>query len=470
MSRTPRLHAAWRPAVAGLLGLLGLLSACGGGGAGSADTPPAEPRPEPPRSAPASCSIADQRDWLRSYVQDEYLWTAQRRAADTGAATIDAYFRSMLDLSRDRYSFTEPTAAADQFYKEGTRTGYGYTMVWTDAARTELRLRFVEPFSPAHAAGLRRGDRVLAIDGRDTHAIARQGVPGVSAPGVPRVFGIQSAGGGPRDVTVLSQTFPLATVSHDRVIDATGPAGSSGPVKVAYMAYHEFIYPSEVPLDAAFRRFIDAGARELVLDLRYNGGGDVFMARNLASMIAMEHAGQGTFADFRYNARNAARNWTLPMTDIRGLLPGPPLTGLKRLIVIASPDTASASELLVNGLRPYLPVVLIGGTTYGKPYGFQPRSECGTSFSLVALESFNARGEGGYTSGLAPQCEVADDLDHELGDPREARLAAALHYVRFGACPQVGAQPMAASKNATPAVADPPQPLGEVAPPGLRLN
>jgi len=445
------------------------VTACGGGGG-----PPAQgPGAEPPRAAPLSCAVADQRDWLRSYVQDDYLWTDGRRAPDDNAATIDAYFRSMLDTPRDRYSYTEPAAAADQFYKDGTRTGYGYTVVWTDAARTQLRVRFVEPFSPVAQAGLRRGDMVLAIDGLDAQAVAQGRLPTVTTPGVPRRFTVVGADGVRRDVVAVSQTFALGTVSHDRVIDAGGPAG---PVKVAYMAYHEFIIPSETVLDRVFREFIAAGARELVLDLRYNGGGNVFMARGLASMVGGSRVNGQTFADFRYNARNAARNWLLPMTTNLGLLPGPPLEGLQRVFIITSPDTASASELLINALRPFMPVIVVGDTTFGKPYGFQPRTECGTSFNLVTLESFNARGEGGFTAGIAPQCPVPDDLDRELGDPLEARLAAALHYVRFGACPTPVRQPMASAKAAgarqpggTPGGA-PGDVYGEVAPRGLRID
>jgi carboxyl-terminal processing protease len=92
------------------------------------------------------------------------------------------------------------------------------------------------------------------------------------------------------------------------------------------------------------------------------------------------------------------------------LLPGPPLEGLRRVVVITSAETASASELLINALRPFMPVVLVGQTTYGKPYGFQPRTECGTSFNPVAFETLNALGEGRFVDGFAPWCEAADSL------------------------------------------------------------
>ncbi len=108
--------------------------------------------------------------------------------------------------------------------------------------------------------------------------------------------------------------------------------------------------------------------------------------------------------------------------------------GLKRVFVIGSGATASASELVINGLRPFVDVVLIGETTYGKPYGFVPRSACGTTYEAVNFESLNALGVGGYTAGFQPDCLVADDLDHALGDSSERRTATALNYVATGRC------------------------------------
>ena len=148
--------------------LLGLLAACGGGG-GDVPAPPTAlpdtavpdavapvvPGPGPvipvvvPPDAPApggsaECSDSNQRAWLQTYMQDQYFWNQPLRAPLATAPDLNAYFRSMLNLPLDRYSYTQRAQAFEQLYAEGTRTGYGYTLVWTDIAQTQLRVRQAE--------------------------------------------------------------------------------------------------------------------------------------------------------------------------------------------------------------------------------------------------------------------------------------------------------------------------------------
>jgi C-terminal processing protease CtpA/Prc len=108
--------------------------------------------------------------------------------------------------------------------------------------------------------------------------------------------------------------------------------------------------------------------------------------------------------------------------------------GLGRVFVITSAETCSASEALVQGLAPHVEVVTIGGTTCGKPVGFQVVRYGDTSYWVVTFKDLNARGEGDYFAGLAPTCPAADDALHPLGDPRDPAFAAALRYAASGRC------------------------------------
>ncbi len=132
------------------------------------------------------------------------------------------------------------------------------------------------------------------------------------------------------------------------------------------------------------------------------------------------------------------------------LTPGTPLPtlGLERVFVITGPNTCSASESIINGLRGVgVEVFQIGSTTCGKPYGFYAQDNCGTTYFSIQFQGLNNMGEGEYPDGFAatnqsgpssiqlPGCSVADDFTHELGDTNEGRLQAALGFRANGACP-----------------------------------
>jgi hypothetical protein len=113
-----------------------------------------------------------------------------------------------------------------------------------------------------------------------------------------------------------------------------------------------------------------------------------------------------------------------------------PQLGLSRVTVLSGPDTCSASESVVNSLRGIGIIVdLVGGGTCGKPYGFTPQDNCGTSYYAIQFQGVNDKGFGDYGDGVKPTCAVVDDFTHELGDPKEARLAVALHLLGGGVCP-----------------------------------
>jgi carboxyl-terminal processing protease len=415
-----------------------LLQACGGGGS-SAVAPAA-----PPVADAAACPVPDQRASLRSFLDDQYFWYANLAAPDERAASMDAYFQSMLYRPTDRYSFTQPSVAFNQVFTDGRRIGYGYTTVWADAGHTIMRVRNVEPRSPVALAGLARGDIVVSIDGYTPDAIAGGQAGPVTAAGIERTFVVRNAAGVQRVLRVQSAEYPLTPVATVATLDAVR---DGAPVKVGYLAYSQFVQYSSFDLYNAFVQFAQAGVGELILDMRYNGGGSVAVSRDLASMIGGDRTGNLLYAYLRFNDKNRGMNTSVVLnTSVPGGTPFPMPGGVPRLIVIGSGSTASASELIINGLRPFMPVVLVGETTYGKPYGFIPRDNCGTIYNAVQFTTVNSLNQGHYDTGFTPDCPVADDLDHQLGDPAEARIRAALGYIETGRCP---AAPQAATA-ATP--------------------
>ncbi len=216
---------------------------------------------------------------------------------------------------------------------------------------------------------------------------------------------------------------PFDRVSLTQIVEVDGR-------KVGYLFFRNFVRPSEAALNEAFTALKAAGATELVLDLRYNGGGLVDVAVQLASLIGGARTSSQVMINWAFNDRIAASS-----NRVTRFLETPPQTlNLQRLVVITTRASASASELIINSLRPYLPVTVVGDTTYGKPVGQYSFTFCEKVLVPVVFSLKNVNNEGDFFTGIPADCAAGDDLAHQLGDPAEASYAEALTVIRTGAC------------------------------------
>lgn len=414
-----------------------LLAACGGGDD--------DGRPLPP----LSCSVADQNSWLRGYFDDWYLWYALApRPAPGGFDTVQAYFDASLfggnaDFPADRFSSFGPTEDFNRFFGDGITRGYGLFVAGVEVeGRPDLplRIRYIEPASDAAAKGLVRGEQILSINGRPAPEIIAADDYDVLVPdnvGDQLRLVVRGAGGD-RSVTLVARDYALTPVTSARVV--TSPDGR----RVGYVVIKDMIDQVDAPLDAAFAQFRREGVSEVVLDLRYNGGGFVRTGATVASYVGGTRTSGSTYVSLLYSDQRAGANQTYRFTAPANA------ASVSRVYVLSGPRTCSASEQVINGLRGAgIDVVQIGDVTCGKPVGFNAQDGgCGQTYSVVTFESVNARDEGRYFDGFAPQCAVADDLDHPLGTTDEALLAAALTHADTGACPASAlrrVQPLAAT-------------------------
>jgi C-terminal processing protease CtpA/Prc len=289
----------------------------------------------------------------------------------------------------------------------------------------EMRVLQVFDDSPATEAGLARGATITAIGGVAVAELIATGAIdsafGPATEGVEVAITFTTRAGATRSASMRKRPVTIPTVSLTRVFDVEGR-------KVGYLFFRNFVRPSVAALDAAFATLAEAGVTELVLDLRYNGGGLVDVAVHLASLIGGTPTANQVFAEYRHNDRNRRRDETLRFGAPAGAL------GLGRVIVIATQASASASELVINGLKPFVPVIVVGDRTYGKPVGQYVLPFCDKVLAPVSFSMVNANGTGDYFSGLPADCRAGDDIGHDLGDPAEASLAEALGYVRTGGC------------------------------------
>ncbi len=227
-------------------------------------------------------------------------------------------------------------------------------------------------------------------------------------------------------------------MQNTRVIDT--PAGKTG-----YLTFNSHNGPAEKQLYDAITAFKSAAVNDLVIDMRYNGGGLLTIASELAYMVAGPATTDGkVFYKYSTNGRLSPGRPTPFLGKSSGQLATQILPlgiallhlDLKRVTVLAGPGTCSASEAVINGLRGVdVQVDLIGGQTCGKPYAFVPLANCGTTFFLVQYQGVNNKGWGDYADGFAPTCAADDDMEHALGDPAEGLLATALKLQAGQACP-----------------------------------
>lgn len=486
-----------RPATpAGLLAIGLLAAACGGGGGGGDDAPVVTPPAGlPPSStlaqqcapanplAPAAsrtASLDTERRWVRSYFDEAYLWYREVPVVDTTLAAynganvpqaLDNYFDALRSPAltasgrrRDQFSFTYPTAEWNALSQSGVSAGFGVEWLLGSATPPRnIRVAFVDPSTPAAAAGVSRGMTLVSVDGVSADDTTSAGIDRLNqaayAPVAGRsyTFVLRDRAGVERVVAMTAAQVTRTPVPTTRVLDT-----ASG--RVGYITFHDHMRPAEGQLVTAFQTLAQAGVSDLVLDLRYNGGGYLYIASQVGHMVAGRARTAGRiFERLQFNDKRTADNNnpdnTAPFYDITSGFEGSgtsgnqplPQLGLSRVFVLAGPGTCSASESIVNGLRGVgVEVVLIGGTTCGKPYGFTARDNCGISYFPIEFSGTNAAGFGDYADGFAATCRASDDLGRDLGDPAENLLATALTRRATGTCPPVAARESAQSLAAPP--------------------
>jgi carboxyl-terminal processing protease len=417
-------------------------------------------------------STTDENNWLRSWTNELYLWYSEVPDLDPGAYSTTAAYFPLLKTSeltstghaKDRFHFTYPTSQWEQMSQAGVDIGYGVN--WDIAVATPPRqvyAAFVWNGYAAAGANILRGAQIMQIDGVDmvnaddeaSVDTLNQGLSPTAA-GESHTFTLLDPGSS----TTRNVVLQAAAVSETPVPIVSTIAAGGGPV--GYMLFNDHIATSESELISAIQQLQSANVTDLVLDIRYNGGGFLDIASELAYMIAGPTVTSGAaFDQIAFNAKYPSTN---PVTG-KPLTPTPfhnvsqgfsstpatgtplPSLGLSRVFVLTGPETCSASEAIINGLLGVnVQVIQIGSTTCGKPYGFYPQDNCGMTYFSIEFQGNNAQGSGDYpdgfspansaalTSAVLPGCSVADDFSHQLGDPAEGRLAEALDYRTSGVC------------------------------------
>jgi C-terminal processing protease CtpA/Prc len=428
-----------------------LVSACGGGGSGSGGPPsgPIGGTPTPSPTPTATCSLSARQAWAFAQLKEWYLFPETLPASLDPApftsvqAYVDALTATARAQRRDRF-FTYITSIAEEnaFFNSGASAGFGVRLSLDSAAR---RLFIAEAYegAPGLNAGLDRGTEILAIGTSEANLrtvsdiIATEGTGGVnnalgpSTVGTSRVLRITDAAG-TRVVTVAKAEFTIPPVSPRygaRILE-------DGGKKVGYVNLRTFIGTADQALRQAFANFRAQGVTEVIVDVRYNGGGLVSIAELMNDLLAANRTSAEVQGFTTFRPEKASNNKT------RNFSPQPQSIAAMKIAFIGTPSSASASELVINAFIPYLGAnaALIGGNTFGKPVGqiALDRAECDDRLRVVAFKTENAAKQGDYFDGLASKmnvtCKAPDDIFRQLGDPQEGSTRQALDYLAGRQC------------------------------------
>lgn len=437
------------------------------------------------------------KDSIFLYAKEVYLWNDKLptyevfnpRKYTSGSTDLENYELELFDITKYSNPYEYKTGATDSKYSyifdkanqnptasiptalasvdlegNGNDLGIRFGLYGSETSYV-IYVTAVYQNSPAEKLGFKRGDRFTKLNGvgygtnytSEVTALTNA-LNGTTL----TVDGVKADGTSFTGTVITKGVFKSSPIYKTAIL-------TSGTKKVGYLAYARFSSSanSVSELNTAFTKFVTEGVTDLIIDLRYNGGGYVSTAQHLINLIVPSSANSQTMFTEYFNATMQAGNAKIlanqPLLDandkvqyrngklvtyadvdysVAGNTTKIAKTGslgsIANVVFIGSGSTASASELVINSLKPYMNVKLVGRTTYGKPVGFFPitvQNKYDVYYSM--FESKNAAGVGGYYDGLIPDVVVSEvptgTVMYDFGDVRDNYLKNALSALEPGA-------------------------------------
>lgn len=371
----------------------------------------------------------DIKDSVYYYAETAYLWYKNLPTAsdfnplkfNSPTEVMDAvrtYGEKSVDgKSRDRWSFVLDKSVWNAI-ASGNSKDFG--IFYRFAGDGNLYVRQVFSKSSAGVQGVQRGWKVLSVAGlspKNDNAFIEQFSKALENNNLDLEFELPN---GTKKNVILSETdYKTNTIQSAKVFDEGGK-------KIGYFCFTDFLGDdTSAGLETLFNDFKAKNVTELIVDLRYNGGGYVSLAQQLANLIAPSSSSGQVMFTYQYNDKLNSISRSTKFSPNNKL-------SLSKVVVIISKNSASASELLINSLKPHIDLKIVGSASHGKPVGYPVIPVMNYVVAPVAFKTVNSAGQADYYDGFKPDFPEVDDLTKNFGDPEEKCLKVALEYLKTG--------------------------------------
>jgi len=376
------------------------------------------------KSADSVLSIDPSVQFTADTFNDLYLWYESMPAVDlTTIKTPDDYINKVRYI-KDRWSFTMTYTDMVSLLDNGETTGWGAGLGFDDLDL--LRILFVYDNSAMGKAGVKRGWQIKAMNGKTVAAMSDAEV-NTALNNASNSFVFIKTDGSETTLQMTQGAIIINSVQYSNIF-------TKGAKKIGYFVFSDFLGSSVKELNTIFDDFSGKGVTDLILDLRYNGGGTLDCADSLVAMLAGKPNKDKVYNTLTYNNKHVRMGYQ----SIIGLKSNS--IQLDKLVVITTSSTASASELVISGLKPYMNMKLIGSTTHGKPVGMNIEGDTKLNIAVapICFRNVNSQGYSDYFDGIPVDFAVKDNVTQDWGNTADACLNAALNYISLGTIGSVG--------------------------------